>query len=128
MNPRARSTRQPPLIALRQCDTFEKLAGAANLVRCRLYAPACPKLLVSCAIQQIFAGVARRLTSHCLPASRDFVWSKKVPDFLRNLQPRTGKLLRWQEPRPSINRARQTRQTQKRQAATQKRSEWLTPN
>src|SRR5258707_11980156 len=27
------------------------------------YAPACPKLFVPCAVQEIFAGVGRRLTS-----------------------------------------------------------------
>ena len=122
------TSRKSVLIAVRQCDTFEKLAGAANLVRRGLYAPACPNLLVPCAVQEIFVGVARRLTSHGLTASRDFVEGEDVPDLLRNLQPRTGKLLRWQEPRPSIGRAKQTCQAQKRQAATKKRSDWLMPN
>jgi hypothetical protein len=111
------TSKKSVLIAVRQGDTFEKLAGAANLVRRGLYVPACPKLLVPRAVQEIFVGVARRLTSHCLTASRDLVQSEDVPDLLRHLQPRTGKLLRWQESRPSIGRAKQARQTQKRQAA-----------
>ena len=95
------TSKKSVLIAVRQGDTFEKLAGAANLVRRGLYVPACPKLLVPRAVQEIFVGVARRLTSHCLTASRDLVQSEDVPDLLRHLQPRTGKLLRWQESRPS---------------------------
>src|ERR1700682_2276931 len=52
------TSKKSVLIAVRQGDTFEKLAGAADLVRRGLYVPACPKLLVPRAVQEIFVGIA----------------------------------------------------------------------
>ena len=76
-------------------DLFEEFAGPLHFVGSGLYTPACPVSLVLSAVQEIFVGIAGRLTSHSLAAGGDFTKSKEVPDFLWDFNPRTGILLRW---------------------------------
>ena len=51
---------------------LEELTRASNDARRGLYARACPKLPVRCAVQEIFAWVERRFASRGLTAGRDF--------------------------------------------------------
>src|SRR6476620_8925772 len=85
------------LIAVGRRDPFEEFAGPVHFVGSGLYTPACPVSLVLSAVQEIFAGIARRLTSRGLAAGGDFAKSKEVPDFLWDFNPRTGILLRWRQ-------------------------------
>jgi hypothetical protein len=85
------------LISVGCRNPFEEFAGPLHFVGSGLYTPACPVSLVLSAVQEIFAGIAGRLTSHSFAAGGDFTKSKEVPDFLWDFNPRTGILLRWRQ-------------------------------
>src|SRR4029077_346390 len=90
------------LISVGCRNPFEEFAGPLHFVGSGLYMPACPVSLVLSAVQEIFAGIAGRLTSHSLAAGGDFTKSKEVPDFLWDFNPRTGILLRWRQHRLGV--------------------------
>lgn len=71
-------------------DAFEEFARPVQFTGRELHTPACPVSLVLSAVQEVFIGIARRLTFHGFAASGDFMKGQEVSDFLCNVEPGTG--------------------------------------